>query len=103
MYKQDVKLFEFTAKQWTENYAKEVDTEAKIKTLMEMGFDKDLCKEALERYDYDEQMALNFLLGGWKNWISWLYVPSLLTNRSIERDDPSIFCSQTVFAHIITT
>jgi len=64
MFKQDIKLFEFTAKQWTENYAKEVDTEAKVKTLMEMGFDKDLCKEALERYDYDEQMALNFLLGG---------------------------------------
>ena len=32
---------------------------------MEMGFPEDVCVEALERYDGDEQLALNFLLGGW--------------------------------------
>ena len=30
-----------------------------------MGFPEDVCKEALERYDGDENLALNFLLGGW--------------------------------------
>ena len=30
---------------------------------MEMGFPEDHCKEALERYDWDEERALNFLLG----------------------------------------
>lgn len=29
-----------------------------------MGFPEDVCVEALERYDGDEQLALNFLLGG---------------------------------------
>ena len=33
---------------------------------MEMGFPEDVCVEALERYDGDEQLALNFLLGGWE-------------------------------------
>ena len=31
-----------------------------------MGFPEDVCAEALERYDGDENLALNFLLGGWK-------------------------------------
>lgn len=64
MYKQDKQLFELTAKSWTDNFAKEVTVEDKIKKLMEMGFPDDMCKEALERYDYDENLALNFLLGG---------------------------------------
>ena len=32
---------------------------------MEMGFPEEMCREALERYDMDENLALNFLLGGW--------------------------------------
>lgn len=32
---------------------------------MEMGFPEEMCKEALERYDFDENLALNFLIGGW--------------------------------------
>lgn len=28
-----------------------------------MGFPEENCKEALERYDWDEERALNFLLG----------------------------------------
>lgn len=48
---------------WTENFAKEVTSEDKIKKLMEMGFSEDQCKEALNRYDYDENLALNYLLG----------------------------------------
>ena len=31
---------------------------------MEMGFPEDVCTEALERYDGDEKLALNYLLGG---------------------------------------
>ena len=34
---------------------------------MEMGFPKDLCREALEKYAGDEQLTLNFLLGSWKD------------------------------------
>lgn len=32
---------------------------------MDMGFPEDMCREALERYDNDENLALNYLLGGW--------------------------------------
>ena len=65
-YKTDKKLYEYTAKQWTENFAREFTVEDKVKKLMEMGFPEDMCKEALERYDMDENLALNYLLGGWK-------------------------------------
>ena len=64
MYKTDIKLFEYTARQWTQDYAKEITKDDKVQHLMEMGFPEDMCREALERYDYDEQQALNFLLGG---------------------------------------
>jgi uncharacterized UBP type Zn finger protein len=57
-------LYELTAKQWVQNYAQEVDLSVKVSKLMEMGFPEDVCKEALERYDGDENLALNFLLGG---------------------------------------
>ena len=57
-------MFEHTAKQWVEQYAQEIDIKAKAKKLMEMGFPEDTCNEALERYDGDENLALNFLLGG---------------------------------------
>jgi uncharacterized UBP type Zn finger protein len=57
-------MYEYTARTWTENFAKEVSVEDKIKKLMEMGFTDEQCKGALERYDYDENLALNYLLGG---------------------------------------
>jgi uncharacterized UBP type Zn finger protein len=41
-----------------------VDIKVKVAKLMEMGFPEDVCKEALERYDGDENQACNFLLGG---------------------------------------
>ena len=46
---------------------------------MEMGFPEDVCAEALERYDGDENLALNFLLGGWKFIISWKLLRRLLS------------------------
>jgi uncharacterized UBP type Zn finger protein len=41
-----------------------VTVDDKVKKLMEMGFDEESCKDALQRYDFDESLALNFLLGG---------------------------------------
>ena len=40
-------MFEYTAKMWTENFAKETTADEKVKKLMEMGFPEDVCKEAL--------------------------------------------------------
>jgi len=57
-------MYIHTAKQWVEQYAQEVDISKKVKQLMEMGFAEDVCKEALEMYNGDENMALNHLLGG---------------------------------------
>lgn len=57
-------MYNLTAKQWVQNYAQEVDIKAQISKLMEMGFPEDVCAEALERYDGDENLALNYLLGG---------------------------------------
>ncbi len=37
-YKADRKLFEYTAKMWTENFAKEQTIDDKVRKLMEMGF-----------------------------------------------------------------
>ncbi len=47
MYKNDKKMFEYTAKLWTENYAKETTMEDKVRKLMDMGFPEDTCKDAL--------------------------------------------------------
>jgi uncharacterized UBP type Zn finger protein len=47
-----------------QNYAQEIDIKVKVAKLMEMGFPEEVCVEALERYDGDENLALNFLLGG---------------------------------------
>ncbi len=63
-YKGDRELYNLTAKQWVQNYAQEIDIKAKVKKLMEMGFPENVCTEALERYDGDENLALNYLLGG---------------------------------------
>lgn len=47
MLKNDRKLFEYTAKQWTENFAKEKTIQDKINALMEMGFPEEMCRDAL--------------------------------------------------------
>ena len=41
MFKNDKKLFEYTAKMWCENFAKEQTVDDKVKKLMEMGFTED--------------------------------------------------------------
>ena len=64
MYKNDIAQFNAKAAEWTENYAKEITNEDKLTKIMEMGFPEDVAREALARYDFDANMAINFLLGG---------------------------------------
>ena len=64
MYKANIQEFNAKAAEWTENYAKEVTPEDKVNKIIEMGFDEETARDALERYNYDENLALNFLLGG---------------------------------------
>ena len=72
-YKLDIELFNQTAKYWTQNFATEgkepeeikaSGPDDKVQRLCEMGFDEESVKEALDRYDYNEELATNYLLGG---------------------------------------
>lgn len=63
MYLNDRKKFEETAKFWTQTYAKEADYEAMIKGLVDMGFDRESSRKALEKHDWDESRAVNEMLG----------------------------------------
>ena len=50
---------------WTKNFGKDpkLAQRDKIGKLQEMGFDEETSREALEKYDWDENLALNYLLG----------------------------------------
>ena len=62
-YKDNKALFNKTAKEWTAKYANPDSIMAnKIKTLMEMGFDEQTSKKALETHNWDENLAANSLL-----------------------------------------
>ena len=64
-YMSDIKLFNQTAKHWVEEYANpERNLQNKIKEIIEMGFNEQQAKEALEKNDEDVQKAINFLVGG---------------------------------------
>lgn len=60
-FKNDINLFNKTAKLWTENYAKN-QVENKIKEIMEMGFSKDDAKYALQNNGFDMEKSVNYLL-----------------------------------------
>jgi len=62
MYKSDLEAFKRKAAEWTTNYAREVTFEDKIQHLTEMGFSTEQCREALERANGDQTVALNYLL-----------------------------------------
>ena len=65
-YLSDVKEFNATAKQWTEQYAHSnqvVSRAAKIKRLVEMGFPEDTASNALDKSNGDETAAMEMLLG----------------------------------------
>lgn len=64
-YKEDREGYNAQAKFWTETYALPgVDPhDAKVNRLMEMGFDETTCREKLEQCNWDENRALEALLG----------------------------------------
>jgi ubiquitin-conjugating enzyme (huntingtin interacting protein 2) len=62
-YKNDYPAFCETAKKWTEMYGKGEPFADKIAPLVEMGFDKERVKEALIKYEGDENQALDYLFG----------------------------------------
>ena len=35
----------------------------KVQNMMAMGFEEQQCRDALARYGFDEQQAINYLLG----------------------------------------
>ena len=62
-YLEDRDLFKSTAAYWTENFARpEKSKEEKLMKLVDMGFSKPMSEEALQRYDFNEELALNFRL-----------------------------------------
>jgi len=63
MYKRDKALFVKTARLWTENFASTpVTRDDKVHKLVEMGFTPDRVTSALAKHNWDETLALNFLL-----------------------------------------
>lgn len=66
MYKTDRENFNRTATYWTETFAQDksaVSQEDCINHLREMGFTTEQAREALERNNWDQTVALNSLLG----------------------------------------
>ena len=67
MYLNDKTEFDRTAKYWVTMYAspkaKESSQDEAIAKVMEMGFDKDSARKALEQHKWDESAAVNSLLG----------------------------------------
>ena len=62
-YKNDKPLYEKTAKEWTAKYANPDSIQTtKIKMQTEMGFDDNTARKAQEKYNWDENMAINSLL-----------------------------------------
>jgi len=61
-YKNDGKKYEVTAKKWTADFADWSKNEAKIKSIVDMGFDNKKAKESLIRANWDENQALQYLL-----------------------------------------
>lgn len=64
MYKTDMEEFKRKAAEWTNTFAKEETQDDKVQKILEMGYTEDQAKEALEKYNYSVELALNFLLGG---------------------------------------
>lgn len=63
-YKKNKKEFEKTAKSWTTKYAKDpnVVKGEKIEKIVAMGFAKAKVQQALEKYGWNEENAVNHLL-----------------------------------------
>ena len=64
-YKSEPEAFKNQAKEWTEKYANPAAVEnAKISKLTDMGFTNEQAREALVKVGWDEEAAINSLLGG---------------------------------------
>ena len=64
-YKTEFEAFKKQAKEWTEKYANPAAVEnAKISKLTDMGFTNEQAREALVKVGWDEEAAINSLLGG---------------------------------------
>ncbi|KAL3128378.1 UBA and UBC domain-containing protein [Cryptosporidium hominis] len=62
LYKSDYQEYIETAKSWTQMYAKPTSKEERIKRFLDMGFNRESIMTALERNNWDENLALNELL-----------------------------------------
>ncbi|OMJ75845.1 hypothetical protein SteCoe_24904 [Stentor coeruleus] len=65
-YKNNRELFNQTARNWTQEHAKDpqIVYEEKVKRLCEMGFDQQAVRKALNECAMDEAAALNMILSG---------------------------------------
>ncbi|EAR87660.4 ubiquitin-conjugating enzyme (macronuclear) [Tetrahymena thermophila SB210] len=63
-YKSQRDQFLKQAKEWTQNYANTKSQDEKIKKFVDMGFDEKTSREVLMKYGWEEENALNHLLGG---------------------------------------
>jgi len=63
MYTNKREEFDQTAKFWTETYAKESSKDDAIDRVCAMGFERDTARKALEKHGWDENAAVNSLLG----------------------------------------
>jgi len=66
MYLENKPEFDRTAKFWVEQYASpksDTSKEDAVGRVCEMGFDKESARKALEKHKWDEQAAVNDLLG----------------------------------------
>ena len=63
-YKKDKAQFQRTAKYWTDTYAKAVNQDEKIKTLVDMGFSAEEARRVLTQVNWDENAAVEKLLSG---------------------------------------
>lgn len=63
MYLNDIDEFNKTAKFWTDSYATESSKDSLVDKICEMGFSASDARKALETHGWDEQAAVNSLLG----------------------------------------
>ena len=63
MYKGDRAEFNRKAQEWVRTFAKEETQDDKVKKITDMGFTEDQAREALEKFDWEEEAAVNSLLG----------------------------------------
>jgi ubiquitin-conjugating enzyme (huntingtin interacting protein 2) len=66
MYLENKPEFDRTAARWVQQYAtpkSDTSKEDAVGRVCEMGFDRDSARRALEKYEWDEQAAVNDLLG----------------------------------------